>query len=76
MKPDPEIEERLPADKAALRTGATAQVDGVSLAFAGGVEDHREECRAIIVTAQIRPVRGAYQRCGQSGTPRPGTRRE
>ena len=60
------IEERLPVDKAALGTGATTQVDGVSLALAGAVEDHREECRAIIVTVQIRPVRGANQRVAKA----------
>src|SRR5215831_15511962 len=35
-----EIEERLPADEAPGGAGTTAQVDGVSLAFARRVEDH------------------------------------
>src|SRR5512144_978699 len=52
-----EVEECLPADEPARRSRAAAQVDRVGAALPGGIEDHSEECIAI-VACEVGPIRG------------------
>src|ERR1044071_1967175 len=50
------IKERLPADKAPRRPGATAQVHGVRASFPRRIENHAEEWLSV-VTVEIGAVR-------------------